>query len=369
MAETDKDSKTEDASSKRIADALKEGNFAQAQEISVVFTLFAGLMVVVWYGRDLTIGVLSLSSTILGNLSSVQMSHEAIEYWAMTTMMTLSRFCGPFLVAGMLSAIIAGGLQSGFRLTPKALKFGFDKLSPVKGVKRLVSKDTLAKFGIDLLKLIAIGAVLYGALQKIIADPIFFAAIDFNHIGIFIADTMIYVFIRLILFVAVIAAISYIYSKIKTANDLKMTKEEVKQERKDADMSPEIRKARLAMAMRLMQKQMLDEVSTADVVVTNPTHYAVAMKYERGIDEAPVVLAKGENAFAMRIKEVAKESGVPIVENKLIARMLYKVGQVGQSVPAEMYQSVAEILAFVYRTHKYYFYKLKARRAEKSNSK
>ena len=148
-----------------------------------------------------------------------------------------------------------------------------------------------------------------------------------------------------------------------------MTKEEVKQERKDADMSPEIRKARMAMAMRLMERQMLDEVSTADVVVTNPTHYAVAMKYERSVDEAPVVLAKGENAFAVRIKEVAKESGVPIVENKLIARMLYKVGQVGQSVPAEMYQSVAEILAFVYRTHKYYFYKLKARRAAKSSSK
>src|SRR5690606_5619610 len=112
-----------------------------------------------------------------------------------------------------------------------------------------------------------------------------------------------------------------------------------------------------------MQRQMLDEVPTADVVVTNPTHYAVALKYERGLDEAPVVLAKGENAFAQRIKAVAAENGVPVVENKMVARMLYKVAKVGSAIPVEMFQSVAEILAFVYKTHRYYFHQLKSRRA------
>ena len=114
---------------------------------------------------------------------------------------------------------------------------------------------------------------------------------------------------------------------------------------------------------------MLDDVPTADVVVTNPTHYAIAMKYERGVDEAPMVLAKGENLFAQRIKQVAKENGVPIVENKLVARMLYKAGQPGKAIPAEMYQSVAEILAYVYRVHKYYFHKLKTRRGVKSKNR
>ncbi len=369
MAENDKESKTEQASAKRIREAFQKGQFAQAQEISVVFTLFAGLVVVLWYGQDLVEDVMNVTVSIFGNLSRIQINEDGMEYWSMQTMTALSRFSGPFLLAGMFSALLAGGLQSGFRLTPKALKLGFEKLNPITGTKRLFSKDTLVKFGIDLLKLVAIGIVLYGAIVKIISDPIFYASIDFNHIGMFIGDTLIYVFIRLVIFVAIIAAISYIYQRVKTANDLKMTKEEVKQERKDQDMNPELRKARFAMAMRLMQRQMLDEVSTADVVVTNPTHYAVAMKYERGVDEAPMVLAKGENVFAKRIKEVAKENGVPIVENKLVARMLYKVGQPGHAIPAELYQSVAEILAYVYRVHKYYFHKLKARRAVKSRSR
>lgn len=111
-----------------------------------------------------------------------------------------------------------------------------------------------------------------------------------------------------------------------------------------------------------MQKQMLEAVPTADVVVTNPTHYAVALKYERGKDNAPIILAKGENGFAKRIKALAKEHGVPTVENKPVARMLFAVGKVGESIPSELYQAVAEILAFVYRTHRLYFHELKMRR-------
>jgi flagellar biosynthesis protein FlhB len=113
-----------------------------------------------------------------------------------------------------------------------------------------------------------------------------------------------------------------------------------------------------------MQKQMLSAVKTADVIVTNPTHYAVALKYERGKDKAPIVLAKGENRFAQRIKALAAENGVPMVENKPVARLLFAMGKVGESIPSELYQAVAEILAVVYRTHRYYFHRLKARRLE-----
>jgi flagellar biosynthetic protein FlhB len=117
------------------------------------------------------------------------------------------------------------------------------------------------------------------------------------------------------------------------------------------------------MARRLAQRQMLAAVPTADVVVTNPTHYAVALKYERGVDSAPVVLAKGENAFARRIKALAAEHGVPMVENRPVARLLHSTGRVGEAIPAELFQAVAGILAFVYRTHRYYFYRLPSRRA------
>ncbi|MEM9158809.1 MAG: EscU/YscU/HrcU family type III secretion system export apparatus switch protein [Verrucomicrobiota bacterium] len=363
MADTDKDSKTEEPTAKRLNKAMEEGQFAQTQEIGVVLTMIAGLLVVMWHGPGLVNGVFDITISIFGNLSAISVTEDSIEHWSAQSMLALSRFSGPFLIASLVAGVIAGGMQSKFRLTPKALGVKFNKINPIPGFKKIVSKDSLVKFGIDLLKLTAVGIVLYGAFKKIVSDPIFYTTVDFSHIGAFIVGSLKFVFWRLILALIVIAVIAYIWQRKKTNDDLKMTKEEVKQERKDADANPEVKKARMQMAMRMMQGQMLEEVPTADVVVTNPTHYAVALKYERGVDEAPMVLAKGENAFAKRIKEIAKENGVPIVENKMVARMLYKVGQVGQSVPVEMYQSVAEILAFVYRTHKYYFHKLKARRA------
>jgi flagellar biosynthetic protein FlhB len=127
---------------------------------------------------------------------------------------------------------------------------------------------------------------------------------------------------------------------------------------------PRVKGAMRRMARRLSQKQMLSAVATADVIVTNPTHYAVALKYERGIDKAPVVLAKGENHFARRIKALAAAHSVPTIENKPVARLLYAMGKVGQPIPPELFQAVAEILAVVYRTHRYYFYELKTRRLE-----
>jgi len=143
-----------------------------------------------------------------------------------------------------------------------------------------------------------------------------------------------------------------------------MTRQEVKEERKQAEGDAHTKAAMRRMARRLIQKQMLSAVKTADVVLTNPTHYAVALKYERGTDQAPVVLAKGENRFAQRIKALAAEHGVPVVENKPVARLLFAMGKVGEAIPSELYQAVAEILAVVYRTHRYYFHRLKTRRLE-----
>ena len=225
-----------------------------------------------------------------------------------------------------------------------------------------MSKDVLIRLGIDLLKLAAIGLVLYWAVQRILGDPIFHSSVDVGHVGQFIWDTVLFVVVRIAVIAGIIALISYAYQMRKTRKDLMMTKQEVKDERKEAEIDPQIKSARRALAMRIMQRQMLDAVPTADVVVTNPTHFAIALKYERGRDRAPVVLAKGRDLFARRIKTLASQHGVPFVENKPVARALFKYGQVGREIPAQLYQVVAEILSFVYRTHRYYFHRLKARR-------
>lgn len=369
MSDVDKDSKTEKPTSKRLNKELSKGNFAKAQEIGVTFTLAAGLFTVMMAGQKIAATVMGVSHKLLGNLSSFSLDPNNISFFFKEFAVTLGRLAGPILIAGLLASILAGGIQSKFRYTPKALKISFGKLNPISGAKRLVSKDTFVRFFIDLLKLSAMALVMWVAVKKIVADPIFYAPVDIRHVGSFIADTMVYVFIRLIALVGVIAIISYLYQRHQTAENMKMTKEEVRQEKKDADMSPEVRRARMQLAMRLLQGQMLDDVATADVVVTNPTHYAVALKYERGLDDAPMVIAKGENAFAQKIKAVAAEHGVPVVENKMVARMLYKFSKVGSPIPVEMFQSVAEILAFVYKTHRYYFHKLKGRRAAARRSK
>jgi len=141
-----------------------------------------------------------------------------------------------------------------------------------------------------------------------------------------------------------------------------MTKQEVKEERKSKEVSSEVKSAQRKKAMELVMGQNLQDVSTADVVVTNPTHFAVALRYEKGMDNAPVVVAKGEDLVARRIKSIAIEYEVPMVENKPVARLLYSIGTVGMAIPLELYQVVAEILAQVYQTHSYYFHRLKARR-------
>ncbi len=268
------------------------------------------------------------------------------------------------MAAAVLAAILSGGLQSGFHFTPEVLGFRLENLNPAKGFQKHFSKSVLVHAGVDLLKLVCIGLVLWAAAQSLFRDPIFTAPVEVVYIGQFLNRATLSFLSRLILMLGLIAAISYVYEFFKTRKDLMMTREEVKEEHKQSEGDALVKSALRRMARRLMQKQMLAKVPTADVIITNPTHYAVALKYERGLDQAPVVLAKGENQFARRIKAIAAEHSVPMVENKPVARMLYALGRVDEAIPAELYQAVAEILAFVYRTHRYYFYRLKARRAE-----
>jgi flagellar biosynthetic protein FlhB len=270
----------------------------------------------------------------------------------------------PVLAACVGAAMFAGGVQSGFQLTPKAVTVRFEQLNPVAGFRRLFSKTIFVKAGIDLLKLGAIGLALFWGTRGLLEDPLFTAPVETAYLAQFLNQTTLAFFSRLLLALGVIAAISYGWEKFKTSRELKMTREEVKEEHRNTEGDAHVKAARRRLARRLMQKQMLSAVPTADVVVTNPTHYAVALKYERGKDQAPVVLAKGENRFALHLKEIAAEHGVPTVENKPVARLLFALGRVGETIPPELYQAVAEILAVVYRTHRYYFHRLKARRLE-----
>ncbi|MCX6977274.1 MAG: EscU/YscU/HrcU family type III secretion system export apparatus switch protein [Verrucomicrobia bacterium] len=292
--------------------------------------LLAAFCVFQFGSREYTEKIARISIGIFGHLHDYTIKPEAISDWTQIAAKTMLSLILPMALACAGAGLLAGGLQSRFQLTTKALGFKFSRLNPAEGLQRIFSTQGSVKLA---------------------------------NLGIFILSTTTTLLGRVILTLGAIAAINYTYQLRKTQNDLMMTRHEVTEEQRQAEGDPKTKMAMRQMARRLMQKQMLSAVATADVVITNPTHYAVALKYERGRDKAPMILAKGENAFARRIKALAAEHEVPMIENRPVARLLFKVGKVGKPIPLELYQAVADILAFVYKTHRYYFRRLKERRA------
>lgn len=355
--------KTEQPTAKRLREAHDEGNFARSPDINMVFVLVAAFMTLLFTSQEQTKRIAGIAVGIFGQLGKYAIKPEGIHEWAGIAVGTMLELVLPMAVACAIAGALAGALQTRFRLTPKVLGFKPERLNPVQGFKRIFSAQGWVKLGTDALKLVVVAALLYGAVGKVMSDPIFYTPVGVARLGGFIEEAVTSLLGRFILALGGIAAINYLYQRHKVGQDLMMTKQEVKEEHKSSEGDPTVRAAQRHMARRLLQKQMLKSVPTADVVITNPTHFAVALKYERGRDKAPVVLAKGERLFAQRIKAIAREHEVPTIENKPVARMLFKYGKVGKTIPMELYQAVAEILAYVYKTHRYYFHRLKDRRA------
>jgi len=362
MSLEDKSSRTELPTAKKIQEAYREGNFAKSPEIGVAFVMIGAFVTMVFTTKEKASELSLMAIGIFSHLGEFEINQKqaaaGISEGLQATMFLLS----PMLMAVTFAAIMAGGLQTGFRLSPKALEARLSKLNPIQGFRRLFSINSLVQLGVDVLKFTAIGVVLYGLVREIMKDPIFAMPVPAAYLGEFIYETSMIIFIRLVIALSIIAILNYLYQKRKRLRDLMMTKQEVKEENKSAEVDPKVKNAQKQMARRLLQKQMLRSVPTADVVVTNPTHYAVALKYERDKDKAPLILAKGMNLFAKRIIQLGDKHGVPRVENRLAARMLFQIGIVGKTIPIELYHVVAKILGHVYRTNRYYFHKLKARR-------
>lgn len=356
--------KTEQPTGKRLSEAHDRGQYAKAPEIQIFATMAAILVVLSFTVEASSKYVAIFTTEIFTQFTRLSLNSETAVSQMASLLITAGIVVGPVILACTLAAVVAGGLQSGFRISYKAVGLNFDKLNIAEGFQRLFSTKIFVNVGLDSLKVIAVGSTFYIGARKLMADPLFSVPIETAYLAYFLRTAATTFFGRLLLAIGVIGAINYFYERFRTNKDLMMTKQEVKDETKGAELDGKIKMAQRRLARRLLQKQMLEAVQTADVVITNPTHYAIALKYERGRDQAPVILAKGENRFAFRIKELAAEHGVPMVENKPVARLLFSIGKVGSAIPSELYQAVAQILAVVYKTHRYYFYRLKSRRLE-----
>jgi flagellar biosynthetic protein FlhB len=257
----------------------------------------------------------------------------------------------PFLLVGFVVAILSNTLQFKFQVTFKPLEPKFSKLNPINGFKRMFSLNTLMELVKSIVKIGFIGYIAYSVLSEHVDDIYILYDISLEQGILLLYDIVLELLLKIsILFVAV-AAVDLMYQRWKFKEDNKMSKQEVKEEFKNQEGDPKVKGQQRQRMQQASQRRMMAAIPEADVVITNPTHFAVALSYKTGQGQAPIVVAKGSDFLASRIKDVARESNVEIVENKPLARMLYYNVDLGREIPPELYQAVAEVLAYVYQLH------------------
>jgi flagellar biosynthesis protein FlhB len=348
--------KTEQASPKRLEEAIKRGQFPRSAEVQTLFVLMFGVMGIKFAGPEIWKSFSGAQFAILGHLHETPLSANLMQGYAITGALALAVAAGPVVLATMIGGLLAGGIQSRFQTASEALEPKWEKLNPIEGFKKIFSIRAAMPTALAIVKLGVIGALTYSQVQQIISDPIFFTSVGVARIAEFMAESATQIIVRIGLAILILAACDYTYQFWQTTRDLMMTKEEVKEELKNTEGNPQIKAAQRRRRRNKSQRQMLLDVPKADVIVTNPTHIAVALQYDRKTMKAPRIVAKGTRLNALKIREIAGKHQIPIIENKPLARMMFKYGKVGGEVPAQLYAAVAEILAYVYRVNRYRYY-------------
>lgn len=343
--------KTEEPTPKRLQDARDEGQTPNSPEVNTATILLVAFCVMLATGTwFVQAAAVIIRRTINDNLTRDLDSITSVQMMA-TQLLPMAGPAGVVIVACFIAAAVSGVGQVGFHLASKALIPKFSKVNPMTGFSRLFGMRALMKFVFNVLKLTVIAIIAYMVLKAEIPR---LAYIDLDIEKRLAHDTtmMIWLGIKLVVVLAFIAAADLVYQRFQHLRDMMMTKDEVKQEMKQSDGDPQL-KGRIRQIQREMaQKRMMQEVPKADVVITNPTHVAVALKYDQLKMAAPIVVAKGYDEVAQRIKAIAKEHNITMVENITLARALAKDVDIGKPVPTKLYQAVAEILAMVYKLKK-----------------
>lgn len=341
--------KTERPTPRRLKKARDEGQVARSMEANSAAVLLAGTMALALFGgwvmnrlRELSIWVFSHFAGIEVSEATLQLAMRNGAVWVILTLL-------PIMGLIALTGLTVNLAQVGFLWTTKSLKPRLDKLNPVSGAKRLINQRAWVTLLTNVIKMFVIGWVAFNIVKS--AWPQFIPLMDqsVEQIFMFLAHTVFRMLLWVLLALAIIAVIDFVYQRYKYTEDLKMTKQEVKDERKMTEGDPKVKGKIRELQFQMAFNQMIKELPNADVVVTNPVHVAVALKYNTQEASAPIVVGKGLRKLAEKIKLIAGENDIPIVENPPLARALYKACDIGQEIPGQFYQDVAEILAYIYQ--------------------
>jgi len=348
----DNGDKTEKPTAKRKADVRKKGQVAKSQELVSAIVLLIAFIALKTFGFSLYEKVVELTNKVFDvymldtenifTINGIKTLAIDLALWFIQAML-------PVFSLIMFMGVVANLVQSGLLFTVETIKPKFSNISPLRGIKNLFSIKHIAEFFIkSILKILVVGIVSYNTIKDNINSILTIMDFDVLTIGTYIMNLTIDLGIKIAACLLVFSIVDVIVQIRKHNKELMMTKQEIKEEYKQTEGNPQI-KSKIRQKQRQMSiSRMMQQIPKADVVITNPTHFAVAIQYDPEKDSAPTVIAKGQDYIALRIKEIAKENKVEIVENKPLARALYAQVEIGEAIPEEFYQAVAEVLAYVY---------------------
>jgi flagellar biosynthetic protein FlhB len=354
MAERDKDQeRTEQASPRRREEARKKGQVARSQEFSSVAVLAAGLVFFYFGSSSMVSRIMDLMKNLLRDAGATSLENASSVQSLLVGLMIDSFFIiFPFLVAVIAAGLLANYFQVGFMFSAEPLTPDLSKIDPIKGFQRLFSLRAFAELVKNILKIAVISVVVYLTLRSEAMTTLMLADRSIWDIMACVGDISFKIIFRTCWVLLFLAALDYLYQRWEFEKSLRMTKQEVKDEHKQTEGDPLV-KARIRRIQReIARRRMMAKVPKADVVITNPDHLAVALKYEAKKMSTPVVVAKGAGETAEKIRKIARENGVPVLENKPLARALFKLVKVNGAVPEQLYRLVAEVLAYVYSLRK-----------------
>ncbi len=344
--------KTERASGKRRDDARKKGQVAKSQEVSGAILLIVGMALLVGSSGHFARVLGRNTSYLLSQAHVLNIYNQfGVRELLSNNLEVLVMTLAPLFLGVLIAGIGSNVMQFGFQVNPGAMSFKTEKLNPVSGMKKFFKKQAFFELFKNLFKITIIALLATAVIRSMSQDLYSLSLLSLPGIISLGKVGFVKLMAVLLFFTAVLAVVDWFWQKHSYEESLKMTKQEVREESKDIEGDPQIKARIRGMQYEMGRKRMLADVPTADVVVTNPTHFAVALKYLPG-SAAPMVVAKGQENVAQTIKKIARKARVPIIENKPLARSLFRQVEIGKAVPESLYQAVAEVLAYVYRLKK-----------------
>jgi flagellar biosynthetic protein FlhB len=349
VAEDSFQEKTEQPSARRLQETREKGQVAKSAELNSALILLTSIMMLYFTGGAMLNQMMDQFKIVYNDLNEIGRETTSVQYLMTAGLKPFLAILAPLLIVITVVAIGANVAQFGFLFSLEPLVPKFDKLNPLAGIKRMFSPRAFVEVLKGILKLVIVGGISYWTLLQQKDRYLLLLNDGVGEILRFTGAVVYQLTVRISGALLVLALADFLYQKWQYKKDLMMTKEELKEEAKQMEGDPLVKTAIRSLQLTRARQRMMGSVPQADVVITNPTHIAVAMKYDVEKMNAPVILAKGARLLAARIREIAQKNGIPIIENKPLARSLYKIGEIGKEIPAELFQAVAEVFAYVYQ--------------------